>query len=400
MKVAMIVQRYGPEVNGGSELLCRWVAEHLSKRDLDVEVLTTCAKDYVAWNNEYEPGVSKVNDVSVRRFPTDFPRDIDDFSKLSLRVLHPSGRHTDEEEAVWMDKQGPHCDSLVGYLRDHAAEYDLFVFFTYLYYTTFKGLPVVADKAILVPTAHDEPSIYLRMFDKFFSLPQAIVCNTVEEKEFIERRFSTARVYGEIFGVGVDRPESVSADAFRRKYGIEGRFIVYAGRIDESKGCLELLTFFTGYSRSVDPEIKLVFIGTQVMDIPEHPNIVSTGFVSDEDKHNALAAADVLIMPSKFESLSIVTLESWLVETPVLATAESEVVKGHCIRSNGGLYYLGYEEFVSCLKMLLDDAGLRATLAANGRRYVEEKYTWNVVEEKYLRLFAEVVGARPGGETA
>lgn len=396
MKVALIVQRYGLEVNGGSELLCRWVAEHLSNRGLDLEVLTTCAKEYVEWTNEYEPGLSRVNGVAVRRFPTDFPRDITDFSKLSLKVLHPARGHTDEQEKEWMEKQGPHCDSLIEYLRENAGEYDLFVFFTYLYWTTFRGLPVVAGKAVLVPTAHDEPPIYLRMFRPFFSLPQALVYNTEEEKMFLDTRFDMSHMPGSVIGVGVDKPESVSAEDFRKKYGIEGRFIVYAGRIDESKGCLELLTFFTAYNKSEDPDVKLVLVGTRVMEIPDNPNIITTGFISDEDKHNALAAAEVTVMPSKYESLSIVTLESWLVGTPVLATAESEVVKGHCIKSNGGLYYLGYEEFASCLKMFLRDEGLRTALAANGQRYVEENYTWDVVEDKYLKLFDEVVKAKRG----
>ncbi len=396
MKAALIVQRYGLEVNGGSELLCRWVAEHLSQRGLDLEVITTCAKEYVEWKNEYEPGMSSVNGVKVRRFQTDYPRDITDFTKLSLKVLHPVRGHTDEQEQVWMERQGPHCDSLVDYLKENVDGYDLFVFFTYLYWTTFRGLPVVADKAVLVPTAHDEPPIYLRMFRPFFALPKALVYNTEEEKTFLETRFDLSHMPGLVIGVGVDKPESVSADDFRDKYGIEGPFIVYAGRIDESKGCLELLTFFTAYHKAVDPDIKLVLVGTQVMEIPEHPNIIATGFIPEADKHNALAAAEVTVMPSKYESLSIVTLESWLVGTPVLATAESEVVKGHCKKSNGGLYYLGYEEFASCLKMLLNDETLRTTLAANGKRYVEENYTWDVVEDKYLKLFEKAVKAGRG----
>ena len=54
-KIAFVNQRYGLEVNGGSELLCRQMAEKLSEI-YDVEVITTCALDYVSWENHYAAG--------------------------------------------------------------------------------------------------------------------------------------------------------------------------------------------------------------------------------------------------------------------------------------------------------------------------------------------------------
>ena len=75
MKIAFIVQRYGTEILGGSEYHCRLIAERLAERH-QVEVLTSCARDYITWQNEYAEGADRVRGVTVRRFPTTQVRDL------------------------------------------------------------------------------------------------------------------------------------------------------------------------------------------------------------------------------------------------------------------------------------------------------------------------------------
>src|SRR6266571_6664288 len=134
MKVAFVVQRYGLEVNGGAELLCRQVAERMAKY-WDVEILTTCAIDYMTWQNEYPPGPTSMHDVSVQRFPVDVPRDVAAFNRLSASVL--AGGAGRDAELRWMNAQGPASSALLDYLRRHNQRYDFFIFFTYLYASTF-----------------------------------------------------------------------------------------------------------------------------------------------------------------------------------------------------------------------------------------------------------------------
>jgi len=387
LKVAFVVQRYGVEVNGGAELLCRQVAEHMASY-WEVTVLTTCAIDYLTWQNAYPPGPTTVNGIPVQRFPVDQPRDLDAFNRLSARVL--AGGAGREAELQWMKAQGPFSAALLAYLQQHAQTYDRFIFFTYLYASTFFGLPCVADRSLLVPTAHDEPPIYLEIFRELFCLPQALLFLTPEEQEFVNQRFGTQHILQEVVGVGVEAPHEVRAERFRAQYAEaleECEFILYVGRVDASKGCHQLCSHFMRFREDVPTlPVKLVLLGSLAMEIPPHPDIVALGFVSEQAKADAMAAAQVVLLPSPYESLSMVALEAWHQSKAVLANGACAVLRGQCKRSNGGLWYNNYAEFQETLSLLLQEAGLRERLGASGRAFVQGNYHWRHIESKYSRL--------------
>jgi glycosyltransferase involved in cell wall biosynthesis len=401
VKATFVVQRYGLEVNGGSELHCRLVAEHMAKH-WDVEVLTTCAVDYTTWRNEYPSGLTRVNGVPVRRFPVDAPRDMSAFNRLSTKVLRGgAGR---EAESEWLRAQGPFSPPLLDHLRRHDCESDFFIFFTYLYASTFFGLPLVADRSALVPTAHDEPPIYLEIYHDLFQLPKVLIFNTPEERDFVNRRFSTHNILQDVVGVGVEELPDVSTDRFLDRHGerLEGRdFVLYIGRIDASKGCRQLFSHFVRFREDLAQyPLKLVLIGSTVMEIPEHPDIVHLGFVSEQEKFDAIAASKVVILPSPYESLSIVALEVWQLGKPVLANGVCNVLRGQCIRSNGGLWYENYGEFKEALHLLLVEPGLREQLGASGRVFVRRCYRWDAIEAKYVRLINLALQEAPADRRA
>jgi glycosyltransferase involved in cell wall biosynthesis len=383
MKIVFVVQRYGLEVNGGAELQCREIAEHLSKYH-ELEVITTCAVDYLTWKNEYHAGVEQINGVIVRRFPVDQPRNVGVFNKYSEKIF--SQPHSIEDEIQWMKLQGPNSSQLLQFIASNKEKYDYFIFFTYLYYPTYFGLPAVKEKAILVPEAHDEPPIYLKIFKDLFNSPRAIIYNTEEERSFVQSKFDNGLILSDVAGIGIDAPQSVSPESFRKKYGIEGKFIFYMGRIDESKGCKLLFEYFIRFLSETGNDIKLVLAGKPVMKIPIHPNIVPIGFISDEDRFNGISAAELMVIPSKYESLSMVLLENWISGKPALVNGDCAVLKGHCIKSNGGLWYTSYDEFKECLNILLSDNFLMHTLGCNGEQYVRQKYTWETVINKYILI--------------
>jgi glycosyltransferase involved in cell wall biosynthesis len=210
--------------------------------------------------------------------------------------------------------------------------------------------------------------------------------NSFEERALIHAICGRA-VPGVVVGVGSEIPDRQQPWRFRKKYNVRRPFAVYLGRIDENKGCPELFSFFERYSVMYPHGLDLVLIGSRVIDVPKHPRMRYLGFLSDEDKFDALAAADVLVMPSQFESLSMVALEAWALGKPVLANGRCDVLRGQCVRSNGGLYYENFEEFAEALYALEGTGPLGALLGRNGREFFRRHYTWPVIERKYLDTF-------------
>ena len=419
MRIAFVVQRYGTEILGGSEYHCRLIAERLAPRH-QVEVLTTCAQDYITWKNEYPEGSDRVMGVTVRRFANARTRDIHAFNRYSEWIFnHP---HTREDELEWLRQQGPWCPALLEYLERNQHQYDVLIFFTYLYAPTVLGTKIAPQKSILVPTAHDEPAIHLEIYRELFSLPAGLAYNTEVERRFLTTHFSIRAIEEETIGCGVDlpqaqpyprehRPASTGDDAeaepaddasptfrphlaqrgsvFRRRHRLHGPIALYGGRIDPGKGCEELIEYFSTYVQG-GGDASLVLMGVKLMPLPEEPFIRFAGRLSDQERVQALEAATIVVVPSPYESLSLLALESFAVGTPILANARSEVLVDHCRKSNAGLYYADRDEFTEALKLLVADHRLRAVLGRNGREYVRRNYRWDVIISKYERIFARL----------
>ncbi len=385
--VAFVVQRYGLEVSGGAEFLARLVAERMRKY-WEIEVLTSCALDYITWRNHYKEGLEEINGIRVRRFPVKKERDIERFGKIQDKIF--GKEHRIEDELEWVKENGPYYPQLIDWIGKNEKEFDFFVFFSYRYFHSYFGINAVPEKSLLVPTAEHDPALYMRIFRENFNKSKGILYNTLEECELVQNISKNFAVPFEIVGVGVDFIEG-EPERFRAKSGIQDRYLIYIGRIDENKGCKELFDYFLRFIHETGERIRLVLIGTPVIPIPSHPLITHIGFVSEQDKFDAIKGSEFLLMPSFYESLSIVTLEAFASGKPVLANGNCEVLKGQIERSNGGLYYENYEEFRDSLLFLLKEKEIVEEMGKNGKKYFEENYSWNVIEEKYLRLVEKVL---------
>jgi glycosyltransferase involved in cell wall biosynthesis len=385
VKLAIAVQRYGADINGGAELHARYIAERLA-RHADVEVVTTCARDYVTWRNEHAPGVEQVNGISVRRFPVRHERVPADFGRHSERVFRRE--HSMADELAWLESEGPASPAMIDYLAQSACDYA--ILFSYRYYHAWHAARRVPGKALLVPTAERDPAIALGLFGPVFRGVRAVMYNSPEERAMIQAATGNTAVPGVVVGVGSNVPDRTDAARFRRKFRINRPFAIYIGRIDENKGCGELFDYFRRYAAIFPRGLDLVLVGSAVMSVPQHHRIHHLGFLSDEDKFDALAASDLLIMPSYYESLSMVALEAWALGRPVLANGRCDVLRGQCIRSNAGLYYERYEEFAEALYSLESNGPLHAKLGQNGRDYFRRHYAWPVIERKYMDMLQQL----------
>ncbi len=386
--VALVVQRYGADVTGGSEALARALAERLAATH-DVTVFTTCARDYVTWRNELPAGEQVSNGVTVRRFPVEEERDLDAFNRFGESLY---GRpHSDGDEQAWLRQQGPYVPRLVEALARERGRFRAVLFFTYLYYPTVEGLRAAPERSILVPTTHDEPPLRFGLYRELFAQARAFAFLTPAEEALVRSRFEVGARPALVAGMGVDDPQAVDVDAFRARQGLGERYLLYAGRIDAGKGCADMLRFYERYRARAARPAELVLIGRLAMDEPAGEGVRCLGFVSEEDKQAAFAGASVVLCPSAYESLSITLLEGFARGVPGLVNARSAVLKEHALLAQGALYYEDGLEFVEALETMLADDALRSALGQGGRRHVARHYRWDVVMDRYLSLI-EAVG--------
>jgi glycosyltransferase involved in cell wall biosynthesis len=395
MKVAFIVQRYGTEVVGGSETLARCYAQSL--KDLcEVEVLTTCALDHGTWANHYPPGVTVLDGVPVHRFANDFERG-PYWGELYRLLLGPMEEATfagspavkqthaqrmaawpralQEETIYW---QGPYSSTLFDYLAQKRRAYDVFLFFAYLFPTSYFGMQCVPRERIaFCPTLHDEPLAYLPTFRQSFRRANGTIFLTEAERALAHRLHGFTGP-SEVVGMALVDPPRQNA----LPPGTPPDYVLYAGRIETLKGLETLFAYFLEYKRRYPSALKLVLIGTVGCTLPDHPDVVYLGFVTEAEKFALMRQARVFIHPSPYESFSIVLLESFLMETPALVNGYNDVLVEHCRHSGAGLGFGGQEEFTCGLQYLLTDEEHRRRMGQLGRRYVQQKFLPEQVTSK------------------
>jgi glycosyltransferase involved in cell wall biosynthesis len=377
MKILLVVQRYGAEVVGGSESHARTAANRLALRHT-VEVATTTALDYWTWGNHYPSGDETVDGLVVHRFPVATGR-LEAFKDFEHHVLNEP--HTLADEMDWLTAQGPHAPALLDFLHQRGGEYDAVLFYTYIYEPTALGLPILPERAALIPTAHDEAAIDLAPYRALFQLPRALGFLTPEERALVHRKFGNDHIPSEVLGIGMD-PAPDRDESYRQRFA-DGPLIAYLGQVSEGKGVDDLLSLWDLYRES-GGRGTLALAGTPRMSLPKRDDIAALGRVDDPAKWALLAAADALVLPSRFESLGIVLLEAWQVGTPVLVPKTNAVTSGQVARSNGGFAY-DRETFVDSLMALLADG---RTIGARGQAWVREECSWHAFDERLDRLVA------------
>lgn len=382
VKLAFVVPRYGREIVGGAESGARMLAEHLvADRGWEVEVITTCARDAITWENEFPAGTTAVNGVLVHRIASAAGRD-PEFHPLWARLRENPGSASPEDMERWIDLQGPRSPALLDAVASSSA--DVFAFYPYLYYPIVRGLPLVAERAVMHPAAHEEPALHLPVFDELFERCCGFVFQTRSERRLVQNRFKVAATPQVLVGLGVQEEAPRDDDAVRRTFGVQDTpYLICIGRVDDQKGTGMLSRFFQAYKERHPSRLRLLLVG-QVVDRPElTDDIVVTGIVDDATKWGLLRGARALVSPSPFEAFSLTVVEAFTAEVPVLANALCGPTREHCEQSGGGLWFGGFAEFEAAVELLTTDEDAHRVLASRGRCYASTHYTWERVIDRY-----------------
>lgn len=366
------MHRYGADIAGGSEAHCRQVAERLAARH-DVTVLTTCAKDHITWRNEYPAGESHVGPVRVLRFPVARERSLNRFKDASDTAFSSQASERDQEQ--WFRENGPDTPALLTHLATDGAAFDFILFWAFRYAEVYFGLPLVADRAILAPTAEDEPAVRMGLAARLLSRAAGFIFLTPEEQTLVARRVPSPLPPSCIVGSGLEPARASRADAVDALH-IAPPFMLYLGRVDPNKGCQALLRYFRRYKAEHGDGLQLVMAGPANMPLPKDPAIRYLGFVEEGTREALLSTAAMLVVPSRYESLSLALLEAWNHGLPGLVNARCDVLKGQALRADAALYYDNYDEFARATELLLARPDVAQQLGQQGLDYVEEHYRW------------------------
>ena len=327
MKLAVVTPRYGRDIAGGAETAARLLATELAARtDWTVEVLSTTAHDTTTWSSNGAPAHEIVDGVDVRRFPVRGQRSAD-FDAATDLVVRRARRSTPEELDEWIVKQGPVAPELIDAIASTDA--DAVAFHPFLYHPTVAGVPLVADRAVLHPAAHDEPMLGLRVYKRVFADAHGLAYWSDPEQHLVESRFAVASKPAVVVGLGVEVGPG-DPQAARAAIGLGDRpYLLCLGRVDDGKGARLLAECFARYQDRRRSPLQLVFAGPVVHAPPAHPDVVLAGVVDESVKWGLLRGASALVSPSAFESFSIVLMEAWSVGTPALVNARCPVTLDH-----------------------------------------------------------------------
>ena len=387
-KLGFVTPWYGENIPGGAEMELRGLVSHLQEAGIELEILTTCVKQFTSdWNvNYYKEGIDIVNGVRVIRFPVR-KRDVVSFDAVNYKLMN-NMPVTAEEEKIYQQEM-VNSPRLYKYLEENKEKYGLYIFIPYMFGTTFYGAQVCPEKTVLIPCLHDESYAYMNCFKEVYSKISGMIFHAKPESELANRVYDLSNVNNGILGEGVYTDISSDAQRFRDKFKINSPFILYAGRKDKGKNVDTLIKYFCEYKQRKQSDLKLVLIGGGEIDIPKENKheIIDYGFVDLQDKYDACAAAEFLCQPSKNESFSLVIMESWLCSRPVLVHEECAVTRNFAIESRGGLYFKDYFDFEGCLNFYLEHKDKAKLMGQNGREYVLNNFAWDIIVDKYTKFF-------------
>jgi len=392
-KIGFIIPWYGDTIPGGAEAELRGIAKHLQAAGVELEILTTCVKEFSSdWSvNFHKEGQYEEGGLKVIRFPVR-KRDTEAFDLINSKFIRGLPVSKDEEK-IFMQEM-VNSPKLYEYIKEKSDDYSLFVHIPYMFGTAYYGIQACPSKSVLIPCLHEEPYAHISLYREVFPTLAGAIYLAQSEMDLANSLYDLSKVKQAVLGAGVDSDFTADAWAFREKFNIESPFILYVGAQGYRQNVDMLIKFFREYRmrHPLDNDLKLILIGGGQIDIPDDikSEVIDLGFVDRQDKYNACAASLCLCQPSTHESFSIVIMESWLSGRPVLVHEDCAVTTAFARQSNSGLYFKDYYDFEGAIDFYRNNPGIAETMGNTGREYVLERFTWDVVTKKFIDFFTEV----------
>ena len=253
------------------------------------------------------------------------------------------------------------------------------------------------------------------LFDKVFGFKIlhnascVFALTEVEKEQYLKMGVDEDKIEIVPLGINLEEYENLPAfGKFRSKFNIgkNDKLILFVGRIHEIKGLdllidsfNELITHHNEKNSLEDtdsPIIKLAIVGPddgylvkleeKVKEYSLEENVIITGPLYKEEKHEALVDCDLFVMPSKYESFTTSGLEAMACSKPLVLTKNNHIhdwVDGNvgiaCEDNKDSL-----EEAIE--KVLFDDE-LSQIFARNGKKLIKEKYNWDIINNQILEIY-------------
>ncbi len=159
-KIAFVTPWFGESIPGGAEMETRGITTHLNKSGIEVEILTTCVKEFSSdWNeNYYKEGVSFELGMNIRRFKVR-KRNTKEFDRVNYKLMKNLPIEKFDEDVYF--KEMINSSDLYKYIDLNKERYDLSVFIPYMFGTTYYGCQICPEKSVVIPCLHDESYAYM-----------------------------------------------------------------------------------------------------------------------------------------------------------------------------------------------------------------------------------------------
>ena len=384
--IAFVVVRYGLNINGGAEYHCRMLAERLTN-DYNVEVLTTCVDNYRTGENLEFKEKEIINKVIVRRFKTNPTHpELENFYKKKAKPAYklrrflykchflaiasyffPIWHFKEKEELEALGSQVFHSPALFNFIKENKDNYKaiipITIDYSHVYYTTLYA----PEKTIVIPTMHYHKTAFRSTLTQVFTKAAYIAFNTTAEQKLARKIFGMHMAPHTIVSVGIE----LSA-VTQEKYNLPDEYMLYVGRVDQGK-LNNVYTYFLNYKKVYpNSDLKFVLVGKQYSDPFNHPDIIYTNFVEEQEKISIIQHAMAL-------------------KKAMLVNGNCNVLKEHCHKSNNAaLYYTNEKSFIDKLHMLDSSTNLRLEMGEKGYSYVNSNYDWNIIMNKLKHVIENI----------